>query len=331
MAKVGEGDPRWVVQSREDGKNVNNWHWSETDCLAWAKKHITSLLSDLVLIEDTNTSCKTKKVQSVSGECTANVRKGKTIFFYELEVKVPWEAQVDNNETIKGLLTLPYISEENDDDKMEVKVSSDSSSPESDRVSTLIKAKGIPVVQRKVAEFLRALREEFTAKTNIQPTPQPLPPLEQKKTPIETTKPAKSSSSSIRIKTIKLKEEFKGAVQDVYRSMTDPQMLNAIMQGTASMNPTEGGTFSLLGGTITGENIKLVPNSKIVQKWRFSSWPSGHFSTVTMDFTEEDGNTVLILTQESIPEDDVEKTQEGWRRNIWGRAKVMFGFGSIPF
>jgi hypothetical protein len=35
--------------------------------------------------------CKTGTVQSVTGECTANIRKGKTIFYYELEVKLPWE------------------------------------------------------------------------------------------------------------------------------------------------------------------------------------------------------------------------------------------------
>ena len=27
MAKWGEGDPRWIVEDRTDGKNVNNWHW----------------------------------------------------------------------------------------------------------------------------------------------------------------------------------------------------------------------------------------------------------------------------------------------------------------
>ena len=27
MAKWGEGDPRWIVEHRDDGKNVNNWHW----------------------------------------------------------------------------------------------------------------------------------------------------------------------------------------------------------------------------------------------------------------------------------------------------------------
>ena len=28
MAKVGEGDERWIVKEREDGKNCNGWHWS---------------------------------------------------------------------------------------------------------------------------------------------------------------------------------------------------------------------------------------------------------------------------------------------------------------
>lgn len=27
MAKWGQGDPRWVVEEREDGANMNNWHW----------------------------------------------------------------------------------------------------------------------------------------------------------------------------------------------------------------------------------------------------------------------------------------------------------------
>ena len=29
MAKWGEGDSRWLVQEREDGANVNGWHWQE--------------------------------------------------------------------------------------------------------------------------------------------------------------------------------------------------------------------------------------------------------------------------------------------------------------
>ena len=29
MAKWGEGDPRWIVEERQDSHNVNNWHWKE--------------------------------------------------------------------------------------------------------------------------------------------------------------------------------------------------------------------------------------------------------------------------------------------------------------
>jgi len=333
MAKVGEGDPRWVVQSREDGKNVNNWHWSETDCIPWARKHLTALLSDLTILDDPEQGhCKTKRVQSVSGECTANIRKGKSIFFYEIEVKVPWEGKLKGSEVnIKGLLTLPYISEEHDDNKMEVKVLCESTGLESERLTSMVRAKGVPVIQNKVAEFLEALRAKFSVKNTTQETPQQLPPLEQKKdTAADPPKPTKSTGT-LATKTVKIKEEFRGSANDVYKSMVDPQMLNAIMQGSASMNPIEGGTFSLLGGAITGENIKLVPGTKIVQKWRFTSWPAGHYSRVTIDLTEEEGVTNLSLVQESVPYDDAEKTEEGWRRNIWGRAKMMFGFGPIPF
>lgn len=50
------------------------------------------MLSDFTIFDDVSVGmCKTGKVSSVTGECTANIRKGKTIFYYELEVKVPWE------------------------------------------------------------------------------------------------------------------------------------------------------------------------------------------------------------------------------------------------
>ena len=29
MAKVTEADPRWIVAERQDGQNVNGWHWTE--------------------------------------------------------------------------------------------------------------------------------------------------------------------------------------------------------------------------------------------------------------------------------------------------------------
>lgn len=68
---------------------------SETDCLQWSKKALAAMLSDIQIFDDPAVGkCKTGTVQTVSGEVTANVRKGKTIFYYELEVKVPWEGKL---------------------------------------------------------------------------------------------------------------------------------------------------------------------------------------------------------------------------------------------
>jgi len=43
MAKYGEGDSRWIVEDRSDGANVHNWHWSEKDCMPWAKTRLAEL------------------------------------------------------------------------------------------------------------------------------------------------------------------------------------------------------------------------------------------------------------------------------------------------
>jgi len=341
MAKVGEGDPRWIVTNREDGKNVNNWHWSETDCFQWSKKTLTTLLSNLPIFDDAATGvCKTGTVSSVTGECTANIRKGKTIFFYELEVKVPWEGKLNGDDTkIEGQFYLPYISEEHDDDKMEVRVTVNKSGSPYDRLLDIVRANGVKVVQKQVAAFLAQLREEFSVK---KPNPQSPPPAtatststpEPKPTPTptpsQTTTPkAKETSfSADSFKTVNIKEDFTASPDSIYRMLTDPQMLNAITQGSAQFEPKEGTPFTLFGGNVSGVNVELVPNSKIVQKWRFNTWPEGHFSELEMTLSEKKGKTVLQLVQKGVPIDDAGRTEDGWRRNVFGRGKVMFGFGN---
>lgn len=44
MAKWGEGDPRWVVESRPDGHNVNSWHWEEKNRMDWSRQRLVELL-----------------------------------------------------------------------------------------------------------------------------------------------------------------------------------------------------------------------------------------------------------------------------------------------
>ena len=45
MAKWGEGDERWIVQERNDGANVNGWHWQERNMMGWGKDRMSQLLT----------------------------------------------------------------------------------------------------------------------------------------------------------------------------------------------------------------------------------------------------------------------------------------------
>jgi len=74
----------------------------------------------------------------------------------------------------------------------------------------------------------------------------------------------------------------------------------------------------------------LVPNKKIVQKWRFSNWVQDHFSEVTLNFEEaSNGTTVLYLTQKGIPDDEKERTEQGWTEHFFRRMKMMHGWGNL--
>ncbi|KAG6580797.1 Activator of 90 kDa heat shock protein ATPase-like 1, partial [Cucurbita argyrosperma subsp. sororia] len=80
MAKFGEGDKRWIVEERQDGTNVHNWHWAETDCLEWSRNFMSKLFSNLPLLDgEGGLFIKTKKVDKVDGEAYVNIRKGKII------------------------------------------------------------------------------------------------------------------------------------------------------------------------------------------------------------------------------------------------------------
>merc|ERR1719298_142774 len=127
MAKLGEGDDRWIVADRADGANVHGWHWQEKDCLAWTQERFGELLAGKGFAADA-LECRITKVSSCTGEAFVNIRKGKMIPSYEVEMRLAWEGTVrDGSDNViasaSGQVHLPYIAEENSDEDPEVKVS----------------------------------------------------------------------------------------------------------------------------------------------------------------------------------------------------------------
>ena len=90
-------DPQWIVSNREDGTNVNAWHWVEHDCLPFLQQHAEELFCGQGFGGDGGRPRVTVKGAAdagarVTGEATANNRRQKTIYIYELEVVLKCDA-----------------------------------------------------------------------------------------------------------------------------------------------------------------------------------------------------------------------------------------------
>lgn len=96
---------------------LNTLNRTERDCSKWFKTKLTEELKNISLCEYGN--CKTTSIEKLEGEMTYCNRKKKHMFFYEIELRVKWEATVDEK-TISGQIRAPSICDEESIDSMEV-------------------------------------------------------------------------------------------------------------------------------------------------------------------------------------------------------------------
>lgn len=337
MAKWGEGDPRWIVEERPDATNVNNWHWTEKNASFWSQNLLRELLNDLI-IEGEIGQCKVNEITKVSGEAVANNRKGKLIFFYEWEISLKWKGQHKESDTeIEGTAEIPNLSEENDPSEVDVNVSVTTTDIFSEQLKDLMRTIGMQKIREKLAEYIKRLKDEFSQGMI-------LPTKEQAKTTSNVLKvtPSKqvytTSDDNVERKAVRLDltelnmtESFKCKAEEFFRALTIKEMVQAFTQGPCQLELTEGGKFSLFDGNVYGTFVELIPNEKIVQKWRFKNWPSGHYSDVILEIIEREDSTEVKLTQKGVPRNELEQTREGWKNYYWQSMKRVFGFGAMLF
>jgi len=340
MAKWGEGDPRWIVEERPDATNVNNWHWSEKNASGWSKDKLKALLEGIVFEAPDLATITIKEISKCDGEAVVNNRKGKLIFFYEWELTIDWTAIMvaePKKKDVKGSMTIPNLSEENEPHEIDVDFQVTSGGSAADAVKEYLRKNCVTKIQEKLAEYIAALKKEY-AQDLILPT---------KGTVVKESKTIVSSNVSknvqnttnimknmeigckLEVTDINLKEEFKCQADELFRAFTIQEMVVAFTRGNALVEAKKDGKFELFDGNITGTFEVVEPNKKIVQKWRSKSWPSGHYSEVTLDFQQTEDSTVLKLAQKGIPTSDLERTKQGWRTYYWDSIKRTFGFGAL--
>jgi len=85
----------------------------------------------------------------------------------------------------------------------------------------------------------------------------------------------------MKTKTIRQSVTFKASPHAVYETLMDSRKHTRFTGAKAKISRKVNGGFTTYDGYIEGVHLDLVPGKKIVQSWRGSDWPEGHFSKAT--------------------------------------------------
>ena len=127
----------------------------------------------------------------------------------------------------------------------------------------------------------------------------------------------------LKTKDIKQGLMIKASPHDIYEALMDSKKHAAFTGAGAKISREVGGVFTAHDGYIEGTNLELVKDKKIVQRWRGSDWPAGHFSTVTYLLKPTEGGTKLMFSQKGVPTDQVKNISDGWKEYYWTPLKAM--------
>ena len=116
---------------------------------------------------------------------------------------------------------------------------------------------------------------------------------------------------------------FNASPHEVYESLMDPARHSRFTQAEANVSREVGGHFTAYGGALSGTNLELVPDKRIVQAWRADDegWPRDHYSTATFSFEQLGSGTRLHFTQTGVPEACYEDIAQGWQQCYWSPMK----------
>jgi uncharacterized protein YndB with AHSA1/START domain len=111
--------------------------------------------------------------------------------------------------------------------------------------------------------------------------------------------------------------------QEVWRALTNPQIIEKWSGASAVFKPVIGADYSLWDGTIVGGILDVVPNKMLVQTWKPTDWTIDN-SVVTFTLTKVGDKTQVDLLHENVEEFDYKGTTEGWDIYYLGAIKKMF-------
>lgn len=123
-------------------------------------------------------------------------------------------------------------------------------------------------------------------------------------------------------------------IQQTVRFQVTPELLfelyvdsrkHASTGAPAKVSRKAGGKFTVFGGSIHGQNLRVIPGKRIVQLWRAKHWKKQDSSILIMKFSHVTGGGQIDLVHGGVPDYDHRGVREGWPNYYWRPWKKFLG------
>ncbi|CAI8504292.1 unnamed protein product [Hanseniaspora opuntiae] len=269
--------------------NVNNWHWTDKNCLPWAKEYFSKALTGLEVTSD-RINFKVTGIKDISGDCEVNQRKGKLMSLFDMQMILNFEASVESKDNVyTGSISIPEIAfdSEIDDYRYDISILKENSTNDSFDIKKFFKeqvkekissvffkfnddllaenAKDIQLESDKVTSTYTLQNSKLTSSsTKINETPKPK---ETEPTKVEPTKIVGTKTStkihSQNTSSVSIEATFTANAENIYKTYLSIPMIDAWSRRSfqpIAVNPqgsdrilSKGDKFSLFSNNILCE------------------------------------------------------------------------------
>ncbi|KAK3825533.1 MAG: activator of Hsp90 ATPase [Benniella sp.] len=316
----------------KDMKNVNNWHWVDKNCFNWAKTYFEETLTD-VSSSKNGASVKITGVTSFTGDVDVNQRKGKIITIFDVAITLSFEGTTADGTEVTGKIDIPEVAHDTDEEDYVFDVTIDgennSKRPIRDLIRTDLSTKLRELLYGFADKLIKTHGKDVQVESDFSRSSTPTPAAASPSVSVPSASKAPVNTAGV-VNTTTLEEslELHATAHDIYDVLLNQDKVRVWTRSSSStIEPKVGSKFSFFGGNVTGEIKELVEDKKIVQSWRLGTWATGHYSTVTMELSQNTNSTVIKFKQEGVPVGEQDTTRQNWSNYYWNEIKRAFGYG----
>lgn len=341
--------------------NPNNWHWVDKNCMQWAKEYFSEHVAGLSAADD-SVSVAVSEVSSVEGDVEVCQRKGKVISLFDLRLVADLAGEY-KGAPLKGLVTVPELAYDTEEDDIQFDVSIYDNVAGADELRMVAKKQLVPKIRAALLVFGRDLiaahaldiqlegdkvnsvfTKENQAGTEKAGTEKAVAGksaagIAAQKPAVAAQKPtaAKAAAQSGSVpryntSTLHLEPVFNTTAEQLYMTLLDAQRVTAWTRSAPQMEafpPAENSEFRFFGGSVRGRFTRLVPNERVTQQWRLEDWKDGHYAELDIQLKQGAGETTMVVKWLGIPVGEEDRVRGNFEDYYVRSIKIVFGFGAV--